>query len=219
MAKKPKDPEHLHGHRVVTGPELRATLLAQTTSEDHKFRRRLGHSIVLALLLGVIAGGVVIALAVINGQIRMPAAVESGERVTICPKTVFDYPPNDQVNVNVFNATAKPGLARTVADQLQARGYKVGEVGNQGTGYSGVAMVVSGEAGQAGAFNIQRNLAGTDYFQDAREDASVDLIVTEDFKELVPQELVDQTPGQLSCPRESKRISDTLQGPVKPTGN
>ncbi|MCA4134339.1 LytR C-terminal domain-containing protein [Arthrobacter sp. M4] len=219
MARKPKDAMHLHGHRVVTGPELRATLLAHTPSDGHpgRFRRRLGHSIVLALLLGLIAAGVVGALAVMSGQIKVPAAVESREPAALCPKAVFDYLPNDKVSLNVFNATSKPGLAKSVADQFVARGYKVVEVSNKGTSYRGVGVVVSGAGGQAAAFNIQRNLAGTDYFQDARTDASVDLILTEEFKALVPPELVDQTPGPLTCPRENKRISDDSQWPVLPT--
>jgi hypothetical protein len=30
MARKPKDLTVLHGHRVITGPELRATFVAKT---------------------------------------------------------------------------------------------------------------------------------------------------------------------------------------------
>jgi LytR cell envelope-related transcriptional attenuator len=218
---RPKDPSRLHGHRVVTGPELRATLLAQATADENpgRFRRRLGHSIVLALLLGIIAAGIVVALAIMSGQIKVPGAVKAKEPVAVCPTAVFDYLPNNQVTINIFNATSRPGLARTVADQFQARGYEVVEVGNKGTSYRGVAIVMAGASGEAAAFNVQRNLPGTDFFQDLRSDASVDIILTEDFKALTAPELVDQTPGSLSCPRESKRIADESRWPVIPTAS
>jgi hypothetical protein len=76
--------------------------------------------------------------------------------------------------------------------------------------------VVSGAAGQAAAFTVQRNLQGSDYFQDGRNDASVDVILSQDYTALVPPELVDQTPGKLSCPRESRRTADTDKLPVTP---
>ncbi|MBT2514177.1 LytR C-terminal domain-containing protein [Arthrobacter sp. ISL-30] len=215
--KRPKDPSRLHGHRVVTGPELRATLVEPGPQRPGQFGRRLAHGIVLVLLLGVLAAGIVGAVAILNGQIKVPSAVSPREPTSLCPTATFDYLPNDQVKVNVFNGTSRPGLAKTVADQFQARGHQIGEVGNKGTGYTGVAVVVSGAAGQAAAFNVQRNLAGTDYFQDVREDSSVDVIITDEFSGLVAPELVDQTPGKLSCPREDKRIADNARWPVIPT--
>jgi hypothetical protein len=75
---------------------------------------------------------------------------------------------------------------------------------------------VSGAAGQSAAFTVQRNVPGSDYFQDGRTDASVDVILAQDYKALVPPELVDQTPGKLSCPRESRRAVDTVKLPVTP---
>jgi hypothetical protein len=44
----------------------------------------------------------------------------------------------------------------------------------------------------------------------------VDVILTGEFKELTGPELVDQTPGKLSCPRESRRIVDNAKWPVIP---
>jgi molybdopterin-guanine dinucleotide biosynthesis protein len=119
--------------------------------------------------------------------------------------------------VNIYNAAGRAGLAKNIADQLKARGYNVGTVDNSTTSYNGPAMVVSGSGGQAAAFNIQRNIAGTDYFQDQRTDASVDLILAPGFSALVPPELVDNTPGKLSCPRLEQRIADNAKLPVMPT--
>ncbi len=214
-----KDVTILHGHRVVTGPELRATFAETPGPESHPgwFSRRLLHGIVLALLVGLVVAGLVGAWAVISGVIRFPSAVASQAPAAVCPATVFDYTPNNKISVNIYNAAGRVGLAKNVADQLKARGYNVGTVDNSTTSYTGTAVVVSGSGGQAAAFNIQRNIAGTDYFQDQRTDASVDLILAPGFSALVPPELVDNTPGKLSCPRLEQRIADNAKLPVMPT--
>jgi hypothetical protein len=117
----------------------------------------------------------------------------------------------------VYNSTSRPGLARSVADEFLARKFVVGAVANTDAGYRGVAAVVSGAAGQSAAFSVQRNVPGSDYYQDDRTDPSVDVILAGDYESLAPPELVDQTPGQLSCPRESRRIADDDMWPVIPT--
>ncbi|OFI38521.1 hypothetical protein BIU82_04170 [Arthrobacter sp. SW1] len=218
MVRKPKDPTRLHGHHVVTGPELRATF-AEEQEPDHpgRFRRRLFHGVVLAVLLGLIVAGTVGAWAIMSGTIRFPDAVASKAPPEVCPTTTFSYLPNAKVTVHVYNATGRTGLAKSIADQLKARGYKVGKVDNGQTRYSGAAQIISGPAGQAAAFNIQRNLTGTDYYQDERQDASVDLVLALGFEELTPAKLVDQTPGKLSCPRETRRIADDARWPVLPS--
>ena len=204
MAKKRRpDVRVLHGHRVVSGTELRATLVEQEADPgDHsvRLRRRVLHGVVLALLIGLIAAAIVVALAIMNGQIKLPVAERSKAPVSLCPAAVYDYTPPEKINVNVYNSTSRPGLARSVADQLVARKFVVGNVGNTTSSYRGVALIVSGAAGQAAAFSVQRNLPGTDYVQDSRTDSSVDVILTGEFKELAKPELVDQTPGKLTLP-------------------
>lgn len=151
-SKRPKDAGILHGHHVVSGPELRAAMeAARNADETVRVRRRVLHGVVLVLLIGLIAAGIILALAIINGRLKLPAA-----------------------------------------------------------------EVVSGAAGQAAAFTVQRHVPGSDYFQDGRTDASVDVILAQDYKALVPPDLVDQTPGKLSCPRENRRIADTNRLPVTP---
>lgn len=219
MARKPRDASVLHGHHVVTGPELRATFEAAGDPDNPvRLRRRVVHGVVLVLLLGLIAAAIIVALAILNGQLKLPAATDAADEPrTVCPAATFDYTPNEQINLNVYNSTSRPGLARVVADEMLGRKFVVGAVANTGAGYRGVAAVVSGAAGQSAAFSIQRNVPGSDYFQDARTDASVDLVLAGDYKELVAADRVDQTPGTLSCPRESRRIADDSKWPVIPT--
>lgn len=216
MARKPKDVSVLHGHHVVTGPELRATFEA-AGDNPVRLRRRVVHGVVLVLLLGLIAGAIIVALAIMNGQLKLPTTAGSDEPRTTCPGATFDYTPNDKINLNVYNSTSRPGLARSVADELLVRKFVVGAVANTEAGYRGVAAVVSGAAGQSAAFSVQRNLPGSDYFQDGRTDASVDVVLAGDYQELAAADRVDQTPGTLSCPRESRRIADDAKWPVIPT--
>jgi hypothetical protein len=219
MARKPKDVTVLHGHQVISGADLRATFVEDEELHHNpvRMRRRILHGVVLVLLLGLVAGGIVVALAIMNGQIKIPAAERSQAAAAVCPEAIYDYTPPEKINLNVFNSTSRPGLARSVADEFAARKFMVGNVANTTSSYRGVALIVSGAAGQSAAFSVQRNLPGSDYFQDARTDPSVDVILTGDFKELANPELVDQTPGQLGCPREDRRIVDESEWPVMPT--
>ncbi|PNI08478.1 hypothetical protein CXX84_11205 [Arthrobacter sp. AFG7.2] len=216
--KKQQDVSVLHGHHVVTGSELRAAFEAAPGADGTtRVRRRALHGIVLVLLVGLIAAAIITALAIINGQLKLPAAAPAEEAASTCPAGTFDYTPNDQVNLNVYNSTSRPGLARSVADEFLARKFVVGAVSNIDAGYRGTAAVISGAAGHAAAFTVQRNLAGSDYFQDSRTDGSVDVILAQDYRALVPPELVDQTPGTLGCPRESRRVADDDKLPVMPS--
>jgi hypothetical protein len=219
MARKPKDVTVLHGHRVITGSELRATFVEQDDAPDNpvRVRRRILHGLVLVVLVGLISAGIIVALGIMNGQITLPTTERSRAAASLCPDATYDYVPPEKINLNVFNSTNRPGLARSVADELAARKFVVGTVSNTTSGYRGVALVVSGAAGQSAAFTVQRNVPGADYLQDGRTDASVDIILTGDFRELAQPDLVDQTPGKLSCPREDRRIVDESVWPVMPT--
>ena len=219
MARKPPDVKVLHGHRVISGSELRATFVEQDDAGDNpvRLRRRILHGVVLVMLVGMIVAAIVVALAIMNGQIKLPTAERSKAPVSVCPAATYDYTPPEKVTLNVYNSTSRPGLARSVANEFAARKFAVSAVGNTTSSYRGVALVVSGAAGQSAAFSVQRNVPGSDYLQDGRTDPSVDVILTGDFKELVKPELVDQTPGQLSCPRENRRIVDESTWPLTPT--
>ena len=97
------------------------------------------------------------------------------------------------------------------------RKFVVGTVANTTSSYRGVAAVVSGPPASRRPSASSGNVPGSDYFQDGRTDASVDVILTGDYKELAAADRVDQTPGKLSCPRESRRIADDAKWPVIPT--
>lgn len=214
MARRPKD----HGHRIVSASELDAALGPSDDAAGHPGRtgRRIRHGVILVLLVALVGAGIMTALAIMNGQIQVPSPGRSSAAATLCPAATFDYMPNETITVNVLNSTTRPGLAQAVADELAGRKFMVGTVGNTTTRYRGTALVVSGAAGQPAAFSVQRNLPASDYVQDGRTDASVDILLTHDYGELVKAELVDQTPGKLSCPRETRRIVEDPQWPATP---
>ena len=218
MGRKPKDATVLHGHRVVTGSDLRATFVEQDDLEDNPLRqrRRILHGVVLVVLVGLISAGIIVAMALMNGQITLPTPERTGATAPPCPDSTYDYVPPEKITLNVLNATNRPGLARSVADELAARKFVVGTVNNTITGYRGVALIVSGAAGQSAAFTVQRNLLGSEYLQDGRADASVDVILAADFLQLAKPELVDQTPGKLNCPPADRGIVGSSVGPVTP---
>ena len=218
MARKQKDITVLHGHHVVSGSELRETFVENGDQQDNpvRMRRRILHGAVLVLLVGLIAAAVAVALAIMNNQIKIPQPEQTRAAAPVCPQAVFNYTPPETIHLNVYNSTSRPGLARTIAGEFAARKFIVGTVDNSTSSYRGTALIVSGAAGQSAAFSVQRNVPGSDYFQDNRTDASVDVVLTGDFKELTKVELIDQTPGLLSCPREDRRIVDD-PGPLTPT--
>jgi hypothetical protein len=201
MARKPKDVTALHGHRVITESDLRATFVEEGDLQDNRLRRRrrILHGAVLVVLVGLISAGIIVALAIMNGQVTLPTPERSTAAALPCPDATYDYVPPEKINLNVFNATTRPGLARSVADELVARKFVVGAVNNTTSSYRGVALIVSGAAGQSAAFTVQRNVQGSEYVQDGRTDPGVDVILSNDFLEVAKPELVDQTPGKLKC--------------------
>lgn len=90
------------------------------------------------------------------------------------------------VTLNVFNATTRGGLAKTTADELAERGFKVARFGNAPGNYdkkvSQSALLVAGPAGEAAAREAGTQVAGSSVKIDpARKDRSVDLLIGNGF--------------------------------------
>jgi LytR cell envelope-related transcriptional attenuator len=93
------------------------------------------------------------------------------------------------VTLNVFNATSRGGLAKSTADELAARGFKVATFGNAPGGYdkkvTQSALVVAGPAGEAAAREAGTQVAGSTVRIDPkRKGASVDLMIGNRFTAL-----------------------------------
>lgn len=101
-----------------------------------------------------------------------------------------------EVTVNVYNTTYRTGLAKTVADDLQGRGFKVKDVANDPlrTMQMGTAVIRYGEQGDLAAALLKGYVPDAQLVRDHRAGTSVDLVIGNAFTELVPQSQVPPLP-------------------------
>lgn len=93
------------------------------------------------------------------------------------------------VTMNVYNATVRGGLAKSTADELAKRGFKVNKFGNAPAPYdkkvAQSAVIVAGPAAEAAAREAGTQVAGSTVKIDpTRKDKSVDLMIGTAFKTL-----------------------------------
>ncbi|MEP7368989.1 MAG: LytR C-terminal domain-containing protein [Dermatophilaceae bacterium] len=88
--------------------------------------------------------------------------------------------------INVYNATDRDGLAKSVAKSLRSQGFTIGEVTNDPLGRRivGVGEVRHGRPGNAGAALLAKRLPGAKLVLDKRSDRSVDLVLGSRFTAL-----------------------------------
>jgi hypothetical protein len=134
--------------------------------------RALRHSVVLLLVIlvvggiGVIAGGAVLgrwdlpwaptpsSLAAEPTASAAPSAPVDCEPVTVVPAGV------QGTSVQVLNATNRNGLAGTVGDELQLRGFTVTDVGNYRDAVTEPAVVLFPEGAEPAALAVAAHLQG-----------------------------------------------------------
>ena len=114
-----------------------------------------------------------------------------------------------QITVNVFNATTRSGLAKTTADELKRRGFKIGEVGNAAKQYdkkvAGTGMLL----GPASSLNTSLPVLATQLgtaerrTDAARTGTAVDLIIGNGFKALTGQAEATKALTALTAPHPS----------------
>jgi hypothetical protein len=101
-----------------------------------------------------------------------------------------------EVSVNVYNTTYKTGLAKTVADAVKARGFKVKDVSNdpQQTMQLGTAVIRYGEEGDLAAALLKQHVPGAELVRDDRTGPRIDLVIGSAFTDLVPVAAVPALP-------------------------
>ncbi|NYG06672.1 hypothetical protein BJ986_001159 [Phycicoccus badiiscoriae] len=104
-----------------------------------------------------------------------------------------------EVKVNVYNTTYKTGLAKTVADAVAARGFKVKDVSNDPlrTMQLGPAVIRYGEEGDLAAALLQEHVPGAQLVKDGRAGSGVDLVIGNAFTSLTPLADVPPLPPRL----------------------
>lgn len=103
-----------------------------------------------------------------------------------------------EVKVNVYNTTYKTGLAKTVADAVAARGFKVKEVSNDPlrTMQLGTAVIRYGEDGDLAAALLAGHVPDAQLVKDDRLGAVLDLVIGNAFTELTPTADVPPLPAR-----------------------
>ena len=116
---------------------------------------------------------------------------------TVTPAEVLPKPA--RVKVNVYNATATPGLASKTASALEDRGFRVGRVANDPVGkpIPGVAEIRFGAKGAQGAELLLLYVPGAELVELDRKGRTVDLATGTGFTGLAPQ---PEVTAQLASP-------------------
>ncbi|MEU6208811.1 LytR C-terminal domain-containing protein [Streptomyces sp. NPDC090085] len=120
-------------------------------------------------------------------------------------KPAVVLPAPGTITVNVYNATARAGLAKAVGDELAKRGFVVGKVGNAPPDFDkkvpGTGILLGSPATDKAAYAVLgTQLAGTTQQTDTRETADIDLILGDAFKELSTKEDADKALALLANP-------------------
>ncbi|MEC3995479.1 LytR C-terminal domain-containing protein [Actinacidiphila sp. DG2A-62] len=128
------------------------------------------------------------------------------------------------VTVSVLNATARGGLAKSTADELAKRGFKVARFGNAEPPYdkkvTQSALIVAGPAGEAAAREAGTQVVGSAVKIDpARKGKGVDLLIGNGFSALAsPADVAkarvvaaNPPPPKPSC----RPVSPSATGPAR----
>lgn len=175
-------------------------------------RRRLAFAVVAAVAaLGLLGWGTLQLIDVFTGGDKADA-VGAAEDCTPSPspspsqQPVKALPKPGQITVNVLNATPRSGLAKSTADELEKRGFKIGEVGNATKEYDkkvkGSAILLGAAAASDSALSVLRTqLADAELKTDTRtKPAEVDLIIGTSFKALATKADADKAMTTLAKP-------------------
>ncbi|MGW9207362.1 LytR C-terminal domain-containing protein [Embleya sp. NPDC055664] len=155
-------------------------------------RRRRRMPVVIAIVVGL----VVLATA---GWGVYHFTSDDGGTAAACPSPTASAPPPTQaaplpepktITVNVYNATKRTGLAKTVAEALKTRGFTIGKVTNDplNAPIAATAEIRHGFPGATPAKVVAAQVAGSTDKEDQRTDGSVDLAIGDAWTDLATPE-------------------------------
>ncbi|MFI6640296.1 LytR C-terminal domain-containing protein [Streptomyces sp. NPDC050504] len=178
-------------------------------------RRRIVLAVVAAVVaLGLAGWGTLQLIDVFTGD---GEKAEAAGRGTDCkavaaapvakPKAVT-LPGPGQISVNVYNATPRSGLAKSVADELKKRGFAVKTFGNAPAAYDkkvpGPGVLLGAPSAAKGPFAVlATQLKGAQQKTDARRTPDVDLILGTAYKALTPKKAADAELVALAHPKSA----------------
>lgn len=118
-----------------------------------------------------------------------------------------------QITVNVYNATPRSGLAKSTADELKKRGFKIGDVGNASAQWDKKVKGTGVLLGPAASLDtslpvLATQLTGAERRTEAtRKGSTVDLIIGTAFKDLTAKAAADKALAALAGPEPTASAS------------
>ncbi|MBK3580926.1 LytR C-terminal domain-containing protein [Streptomyces sp. MBT65] len=109
-----------------------------------------------------------------------------------------------QITVNVYNATPRSGLAKSTADELKKRGFRIGDVGNASAQWDKKVKGTGVLLGPAASLDtslpvLATQLTGAERRTEAtRKGTTVDLIIGTAFKNLTAKAAADKALAALN---------------------
>lgn len=130
--------------------------------------RALRHAVVMLIVLLVVGGTGVIAGGAVLGRWELPWAPTPGaapeaapsEAPPACERAVVTPAVAAGTSVQVLNATDRTGLAGQVADELEARGFVIAEIGNSSAEVPEAAVVAFPAGAEPAALVTAAQLSG-----------------------------------------------------------
>ncbi len=157
----------------------------------------------------------------LDRQFTTPSPEPTGSALVVpCPPDGAISVTGGEIGTNVLNSTKQSGLAATAASELAARGLGVLTTGNYtGAIVAGTAELHFGAAGLPAAYTLAAQIDGAVLALDQRTDASVDLILGDQWKGLLPAEQVTLAigaplEGAPSCVPYEQAIEIAPPGPA-----
>jgi LytR cell envelope-related transcriptional attenuator len=163
--------------------------------------RRALPALVLLLVLCALAGVT---------WLKVLDRVQARAAAAACPTAAADP---DRVQLRIYNATGREGLAKTIAGQLSSRGYLI--IATENDPLAGIRPVESaaevryGPSGTKQAAQVRRQVPGATLYRDARQGAVVDLVIGDKFTRL-------STPAELAKGRQGLVAPASGRAPAKP---
>ena len=121
----------------------------------------------------------------------------------------IELPEPDAIKVNVLNATDRSGLAKSIADELEKRGFKIGDVKNAPEEFdkkvdnTGILMGAQGEDGDARVKVLGTQFKDAETRFDDRKGEDVDFIIGKAYDKLAKEKEADAALTALSDPKPS----------------
>ncbi|WP_406443962.1 LytR C-terminal domain-containing protein [Streptomyces sp. NBC_01613] len=118
-----------------------------------------------------------------------------------------------QITVNVYNATPRSGLAKSTADELKKRGFKIGDVGNASKEFDKKIKGTGILLGPTSSLNnslpvLATQLTTAERRTDAaRKGTEIDLLIGNGFKTLTPKAAADKALSALAGPQPTSTSS------------